>query len=97
MFVLLLTQQAAMSHAITHWTPAALASAAGEERVGGSPDFKLHACDLCAAAHSASAPPGAGYHLELLESARLERVEAHENASRAPLRLAFRSRAPPSP
>ena len=32
MFFLLLTQQVAMSHAVTHLAPAALASAAGEER-----------------------------------------------------------------
>lgn len=96
MFFLLLTQQVAMSHAITHWTPAALASAAGEERVGGTAEFKVHACDLCAAAHYASAPPGAEYHLQLPESTRLVRVDLRERAARAALRLAFHSRAPPS-
>jgi len=94
MFFLLLTQQVAMSHAVTHLTPAALASAAGEERVG-SADFKLHACDLCAAAQHATAPPAAEVCLQLPASVALVRIDARECAARSALRLAFRSRAPP--
>lgn len=95
MFFLLLTQQVAMSHAVTHLAPAALASAAGEERVGGPADFKLHVCDLCAAAQHATAPPSAEVCLRLPASVALVRIDARECAARSALRLAFRSRAPP--
>lgn len=95
MFFLLLTQQVAMSHAVTHLTPAALASAAGEERVGGK-DLKAHACELCAAAQYASAIPGDDYRLQPPEPIVLVHVEARERAALAALRLAFHSRAPPS-
>jgi len=96
MFFLLLTQQVAMSHAVTHWTPAALASAAGDERASGNSDLKAHACELCAAAQYASAIPGDNYRLQPPESIGLVRVEIRERAAREALRLAFHSRAPPS-
>ena len=96
MFFLLLTQQVAMSHAVTHWTPAVLASAAGDERVGGNADLKLHACELCAAAQYATAVPGDGYRLLPLDPIALLHVETRERAALAALRLAFHSRAPPS-
>lgn len=96
MFFLLLTQQVAMSHAVTHWTPAALASAAGEERVGGNADFTAHACELCAAAQYASAVPGDEYRLQAPDAVGLLHVATRERAAQAACRLAFRSRAPPS-
>jgi hypothetical protein len=97
MFFLLLTQQVATSHAVTHWTPAALASVAGEERVGGNTDFKAHLCDLCAAAQHAVAVPGDAYRLQPPEPFVLVHVEAGERAALAALSLAFQSRAPPIP
>jgi hypothetical protein len=97
MFFVLLTQQVAMSHAVTHWTPAALASAAGEARVSSNKDFKAHACELCAAAQYASAIPGDAYRLQPLEPIVLVHVETRERAALAALRLAFHSRAPPPP
>ena len=96
MFFLLLTQQVAMSHAVTHLAPAALASAAGEERVGDKADFKAHACELCAAAQYASPVPGDGYRLRPPDPVGLVRTETRERAAQAASRLAFRSRAPPS-
>lgn len=96
MFFLLLTQQVAMSHAVTHWAPAALASAAGEEHVGTKSDLKAHACELCAAAQYASAVPGDAYRLQPPDPVVLVHVEARERAALAALRLAFHSRAPPS-
>ncbi|MFC5462768.1 hypothetical protein [Massilia niabensis] len=96
MFFLLLTQQVAMSHAVTHWTPAALASAAGEERIGAKADFTAHACELCAAAQYASPVPVDGYRLQPPDPVGLVHVTTRERAAQAATRLAFRSRAPPS-
>lgn len=96
MFFLLLTQQLAMSHAVTHWAPAALASAAGEERVGSNAELKAHACELCAAAQYVPVVPGDNYRLLPLEPVVLVHARTRERAALAGLRLAFRSRAPPS-
>ena len=95
MFFLLLTQQVAVPHAFTHWIPAALASAAGEERVSSNSDLRAHACELCAAAQYASPIPGENYRLRPPEPIRQVCVETRECATQAALTLAFHSRAPP--
>lgn len=92
---LLLTQQATLSHAVSHLAPAAIAAAA-QEATGDGNEFAAHDCDLCvAAAQFAAALPASS--VQPLPSAAAGNVHhafpAH-GFEAAPA-LAFRSRAPP--
>lgn len=96
MLFLLLTQQASLSHAVSHLAPAAVAAAAVQEVGTDTQEFAAHACELCvAAAQFAAVLPSASLYLPVLDAPAVVQhgVIAH-GVARAPA-LAFRSRAPP--
>ena len=62
MLFLLLTQQATLSHAVSHLAPAAIAASAVQELSGDKQEFAAHACELCvAAAQFAAALPASTF------------------------------------
>ena len=95
MLFLLLTQQATLSHAVGHLTPAAIAAAA-QEATGDSTEFAAHDCDLCvAAAQFAAALPASSVPPPLSATAgKVHHAFLARGFEAAPA-LAFRSRAPP--
>ncbi|TXG00827.1 hypothetical protein FVD38_06600 [Massilia arenae] len=98
MLFLLFTQQASLSHAVSHLAPAAaLASAAAVQEVGSdTQEFAAHACELCvAAAQFAAALPASTFHLQPANPAVILHHAVPTRGIEAAPALAFRSRAPP--
>jgi len=100
MLFLLFTQQASLSHAVSHLAPAAAiasATAAAQELSRDTQEFAAHACELCvAAAQFAAALPASTFHLQAADPvAVVHHTVITRGISAAPA-LAFRSRAPPS-
>lgn len=95
MLFLLLTQQATLSHAVSHLAPAAIAAAA-QEATGDGTEFAAHDCDLCvAAAQFATALPAASVPPPpSAAAANVHHAFLARGVEGAPA-LAFRSRAPP--
>ena len=98
MLFLLFTQQASLSHAVSHLAPAAaLASAAAQELSSDTQEFAAHACELCvAAAQFAAALPASTFHLQAADPAAVVHHAVPTRGIEAAPALAFRSRAPPS-
>lgn len=96
MLFLLLTQQASLSHAVSHLAPSAVATAAAQELSGDTQEFAAHACDLCvAAAQFAAVLPTSTFALQAADApATVYHAFAARGFHAAPA-LAFRSRAPP--
>lgn len=96
MLFLLLSQQATLSHAVSHWAPAALAASSGEQFASDGSEFSPHACELCiAAAQYAAALPAATFQLPPAEPAATLYASVPAPDFEADPALAFRSRAPP--
>jgi len=95
MLFLLLTQQATLSHAVSHLAPAAIAAAA-QEATGDSTEFAAHDCDLCvAAAQFAAALPTCSIPPPpSVAAGNVHHTFLARGFEAAPA-LAFRSRAPP--
>lgn len=98
LLVLLLSQQAALTHALAHWepgTPGALA-AASEQAFGDERESAAHACGLCvAAAQYAAVLPTSGFQPSPPAASATAPAIAFASPSRAALALPFHSRAPP--
>lgn len=96
MLFLLLTQQASLSHAVSHLAPGAVAAAAAQELSGDTQEFSAHACDLCvAAAQFAAVLPATTFQLPAADApGSVHHAFAVRGFQAAPA-LAFRSRAPP--
>jgi hypothetical protein len=95
--LLLLTQHAALTHAVKHWAPAVLAVAQGGEHVTSAPALTSHVCDLCVAASQfAAALPAHAFALKLPDPGSVRAQPASLRAFLATLRLGFHSRAPPA-
>jgi len=96
MLFLLLTQQASLSHAVSHLAPAAIAASAVQELSSDNQEFAPHACELCvAAAQFAAAVPASTFHLQPAAVAGVVHHAVPERAFEPAPALAFRSRAPP--
>lgn len=96
MLFLLLTQQASLSHAVSHLAPAAIAASAVQELSSDNQEFAAHACELCvAAAQFAAAVPASTFHLQPAAAAGVVHHAVPERAFEPAPALAFRSRAPP--
>jgi fructose-specific component phosphotransferase system IIB-like protein len=95
MLFLLLTQQATLSHAVSHLAPAAIAAAA-QEATGDSTEFAAHDCDLCVAAaqFAAALPASSVPPLSCAAAGKVHHAFLARGFEAAPA-LAFRSRAPP--
>jgi tetrahydromethanopterin S-methyltransferase subunit D len=97
MLFLLLSQQASLSHVVSHWAPAAIASASGESVATGDTELSAHACGLCvAAAQYAAAIPASTFSLQAAEPPAIITSSAQVRPSAAAPTLAFHSRAPPA-
>lgn len=96
MLFLLLTQQAALSHAVSHLAPTALATAAAQELRGDSQELTVHDCQLCvAAAQFAAAVPASTFQLQAPAAPGNVPHAYFARGFLAAPALAFRSRAPP--
>ncbi|MDY0960739.1 hypothetical protein [Massilia sp. CFBP9026] len=97
MLFLLFTQQASLSHAVSHLAPAAtIAAAAAQELSSDTQEFAAHACELCvAAAQFAAALPASTFHLQPADPAAVVHHAVPTRGIEAAPALAFRSRAPP--
>lgn len=96
MLFVLLSQQATLSHVVSHLVPAALAASSGEQSSGEAGEYSVHACQLCiAAAQYAAALPAATFQLPPAEPAASRYVSVPAPDFEADPALAFRSRAPP--
>lgn len=97
MLFLLLTQQASLSHAVSHLAPAAtIAAAAAQELSSDTQEFAAHACELCvAAAQFAAALPASTFHLQPADPTVVVHHAVPTRGIEAAPALAFRSRAPP--
>lgn len=96
MLFLLLSQQATLSHAVSHWAPAAIAAASGEQALTDGEQAAGHACQLCvAAAQYAAVLPAACPHLPPAAAPAAHAVGALAHSFQAAPALAFQSRAPP--
>jgi len=96
MLFLLLTQQATLSHAVSHLAPAAIAAAA-QEATGESTEFAAHDCELCvAAAQFAAALPASILPTPPAATAGNVHHAFLARGFEAAPALAFRSRAPPA-
>ena len=96
MLFLLLTQQASLSHAVSHLAPAALAAASAQEIATDSSELAAHHCELCvAAAQFAAALPASTFHLQPVDPPGVPRFASLTRTFEAAPALAFRSRAPP--
>lgn len=100
MLFLLLTQQASLSHAVSHLAPAAAiasVTSSAQELSSDTQEFAAHACELCvAAAQFAAALPAATFHLQAADPAVVLHHALPTRGIAAAPALAFRSRAPPS-
>jgi len=93
---LLLTQQASLSHAVSHLAPSAVAAAAAQELSGDTREFAAHVCDLCvAAAQFAAALPATTFELPAPGAPASIHQAGPARGVQAATALAFRSRAPP--
>lgn len=96
MLFLLLTQQASLSHAVSHLAPNAVALAAAQELSSDTQEFAAHACELCvAAAQFAAALPASTFQLQPADAPRIVHRATSTGGFHAAPALAFRSRAPP--
>lgn len=97
MLFLLFTQQASLSHAVSHLAPAAtIAAAAAQELSSDTQEFAAHACELCvAAAQFAAALPASTFHLQPADPTVVVHHAVPTRGIEAAPALAFRSRAPP--
>jgi len=96
MLFLLLTQQASLSHAVSHLAPAATIAAAAQELSSDTQEFAAHACELCvAAAQFAAALPASTFQLQPADPAAVVHHAVPTRGIEAAPALAFRSRAPP--
>jgi len=97
MLFLLLSQQASLSHVVSHWTPAAIASASGDPVATGENELTAHACGLCvAAAQYAAVLPASFSSLQAAQQPAVAFSAAPARPSAAATTLAFHSRAPPA-
>lgn len=100
MLFLLLTQQASLSHAVSHLAPAAAmasVTSAAQELSSDTQEFAAHACELCiAAAQFAAALPTSTFHLQAADPAAIVHHAVPTRSIEAAPALAFRSRAPPA-
>ena len=95
MLFLLLTQQASLSHAVSHLAPAAVAAAA-QELSSDSTEFAAHDCALCVAATQfAAALPASTFALQAADPPGIAQQALSAGGFQAAPALAFRSRAPP--
>lgn len=96
MLFLLLTQQASLSHAVSHLAPNAVAAAAVQELSSDTQEFAAHACDLCvAAAQFAAALPASTFQLQPADAPVIVHHASPARGFHAAPALAFHSRAPP--
>lgn len=96
MLFLLLTQQATLTHAVSHLAPAAIAAATVQEFSSDSTEFAAHDCELCvAAAQFAAALPAAPVRLQPGDAPAVAHLASPARSFTAAPALAFRSRAPP--
>ncbi len=96
MLFLLLTQQASLSHAVSHLAPGAVAAAAVQELSSDTQEFAAHACDLCvAAAQFAAVLPASTFQLQAADASGIVHHAFAARGFHAAPALAFRSRAPP--
>lgn len=93
---LLLTQQLAVTHAVHHREPAAIAATGGESLAGDVGEYGVHACALCGvAAQYAAVLPAFPLRLQPAEPAPAFHAVVPVSGVEAGTPLAFRSRAPP--
>jgi len=96
MLFLLLTQQATLSHAVSHLAPSAVAAAAVQELSSDTREFAAHDCDLCIAAaqFAATLPASILQAPPAAAAGNVHHAFLARGFEAAPA-LAFRSRAPP--
>lgn len=95
MLFLLLTQQATLTHAVSHLAPADIAAAA-QEVSSDSTEFAAHDCALCvAAAQFAAAIPAPAFQIGAEAATSRVYLGPPARSFTAAPALAFRSRAPP--